>query len=620
MIRTSEEQKLTRSVFASLPVLRQYPGPSTSRRYAEVPNIGIFEWSLGSVVADDGATAIVPSGGGAIGTWILTQPSSNYSTSVWLVATSALTLSGVQDVGGTDSVTGRRILATEQPNPVDNGIYVANDTGAWARSSDMANGKSVALGLSVVALAGEEAGGLWYMSSPTSGSAVVGATALTFGQLSSANGGGLPQSGTWDGAPLTIADNRYYTATANGDNRIVLAINPTGHVVGAQALIYIAPNELSSSADLIIAADLNIANTASFDPTLATWITITRLANGFVGSLDVRPAPDVALPTIVSATVENSTPTKLDVVYAERTIVRTPAGLTLDSPARTLTQDNGQGTTTHRYTISGGAFVGGEAGNFLAAAGALQDMNGNLCGALSQAYVNNTGVYVMPRAIGRWKGSSVVQSGTITSWTDLSGNGNTLTQSTGGSRATYVASDASINNKPCGDFDGIDDFYENLDLKIAGVDPTDLNDYTILAVCKFDATSGHALFSAFPDSAGVWSGINVFAEINSFKVTAIDSGNATLPAFTTTTWVKVRVEVTNALRRIWVNGVLLTDLGTGFDNADDTPPLTACRLGRLPTSLYHFNGRSAELGHCSGTMSAPEVTAWDAYVASEYGL
>mgnify|MGYP000222702748 FL=1 len=71
-ISTPEAQKLTRSVYASVAILRQYPGPSTNRRYAEIPIAGagggLFEWQLGSDSADDGVTVIRP-GSGAYGAW-----------------------------------------------------------------------------------------------------------------------------------------------------------------------------------------------------------------------------------------------------------------------------------------------------------------------------------------------------------------------------------------------------------------------------------------------------------------------------------------------------------------------------------------------------------------------
>lgn len=47
-----------------------------------------------------------------------------------------LALTGVINVDGVNSSTGERILAKNQTLPAENGIYIANDAGAWARSID----------------------------------------------------------------------------------------------------------------------------------------------------------------------------------------------------------------------------------------------------------------------------------------------------------------------------------------------------------------------------------------------------------------------------------------------------------------------------------------------------
>lgn len=69
---THEAQKLTRSVYASVAILRQYPGPDTTRRYAEIPGVGLYSWSLGSAAVDDGVSVIRSTAGGSAGAWLLT--------------------------------------------------------------------------------------------------------------------------------------------------------------------------------------------------------------------------------------------------------------------------------------------------------------------------------------------------------------------------------------------------------------------------------------------------------------------------------------------------------------------------------------------------------------------
>jgi hypothetical protein len=55
-------------------------------------------------------------------------------------------LTGVQVVDGTNTATGMRVLVIGMANPVQNGIYIANDGGTWARAADLANASQVTPG------------------------------------------------------------------------------------------------------------------------------------------------------------------------------------------------------------------------------------------------------------------------------------------------------------------------------------------------------------------------------------------------------------------------------------------------------------------------------------------
>jgi hypothetical protein len=61
---------------------------------------------------------------------------SGIRTPVRLVATVPITASNTQVVDSKPTVNGDRVLLTAQPSPVDNGIFVANDAGAWLRATD----------------------------------------------------------------------------------------------------------------------------------------------------------------------------------------------------------------------------------------------------------------------------------------------------------------------------------------------------------------------------------------------------------------------------------------------------------------------------------------------------
>lgn len=56
--------------------------------------------------------------------------------SVRVATTQNISLSGQQTIDGVQVTTGDRVLAKNQTDPVDNGIYVVNNLGAWSRSDD----------------------------------------------------------------------------------------------------------------------------------------------------------------------------------------------------------------------------------------------------------------------------------------------------------------------------------------------------------------------------------------------------------------------------------------------------------------------------------------------------
>jgi hypothetical protein len=80
------------------------------------------------------------------------------------VATSNVTLSGLQTIGSTACVEGDRVLCVAQSNPVDNGIYDVMP-GAWVRSSDFDGGRDVVSGTIVI---GPTDGGVALPYDPTS--------------------------------------------------------------------------------------------------------------------------------------------------------------------------------------------------------------------------------------------------------------------------------------------------------------------------------------------------------------------------------------------------------------------------------------------------------------------
>ena len=56
--------------------------------------------------------------------------------SVRVASTQNLSLTGQQTIDGVQTTTGDRVLAKNQTDPVENGIYIADNNGAWSRSDD----------------------------------------------------------------------------------------------------------------------------------------------------------------------------------------------------------------------------------------------------------------------------------------------------------------------------------------------------------------------------------------------------------------------------------------------------------------------------------------------------
>jgi hypothetical protein len=66
--------------------------------------------------------------------------------SVRLATTADITLSGVQTIDTKTTATGQRILVKDQESASENGIYVANDVGAWTRATDFDTNTEVTSG------------------------------------------------------------------------------------------------------------------------------------------------------------------------------------------------------------------------------------------------------------------------------------------------------------------------------------------------------------------------------------------------------------------------------------------------------------------------------------------
>lgn len=608
-IIVSEEQKLTRSVFASISNLRQYAGPLTTRRYAEVPGIGLFEWSYGSDAADDGVATIRPLSG-AYGAWLLAQPASVNYPAVRLVSTVDVpTLSGLPVVDGVQTVAGDRVLLSAQSPSTENGIYVVA-AGAWSRANDMKNGASLALGGMVMVLAGVNGAHLWYMSSPTSGSAVVGSTAITWALAEEA-------APLMDVDPpshiITVAGNKRTTLTGDGSTTLALALASSGHANGGRHLIIVPAGAFSGLASGGFPSNMRIGGD-TYVPSLEYQIRLERDNGKIVGAARSIQAEDVTVPTITSATANTANPNAVTVDFSDTAYYDDDRPLpTLTGVALTVTAlESGNGSSRFVYTLSGNLDGSETLSIVFPSDSGVQDSNGNLLAPVTEP-VDITAEVTFTDTIGFWRFSDVTQSSGVATILDLSGNGNTLTTVDTGNRPTYVAADPAINNQPCGDF-STDDYFTNTNILVGGVNPSDYASYSVLIVAKVDNPAGnHALMTAVPAAGGIFSGMNAHVSSNAIYWSAITAFSG---GYTSTAWASFEFTHEAAAQAMYVDGTLLSQRSI----ADNVPALKEVSLGAFLTAGYPFDGRIAEMRIIGHRLTAPELADWAEYLSLRYGL
>lgn len=104
---------------------------------------------------------------------------------VLVVATNPISLSNFQTIDGILVSSGDRVLATNQPDPKDNGIYIVSSS-IWVRASDVSNGYNMN-GKYVMILAGVIYHATGWLCSNETESAIVGSDNLNIIQFSDIN-------------------------------------------------------------------------------------------------------------------------------------------------------------------------------------------------------------------------------------------------------------------------------------------------------------------------------------------------------------------------------------------------------------------------------------------------
>ncbi len=148
----------------------------------------------------------------------------DYKQNVETVATTNVTLSGLQNINGVTGVAGLPILLIGQSNPAENGCYLM-DSGAWVRRNDSNSGLELEYAVYTVTR-GTLAGRVYRCNTSN---ITLGTTALVFQEWNVAsytNGSGLSLSGN----TFSIANGGVTAAmlaSTTGSGAVVLATSPT---------------------------------------------------------------------------------------------------------------------------------------------------------------------------------------------------------------------------------------------------------------------------------------------------------------------------------------------------------------------------------------------------------
>lgn len=368
-----------------------------------------------------------------------------WKQSVRVVSVGNLSLSGLQTVDGVSLAEGDRVLLAGQTIATDNGIWAAS-AGSWSRSDDMSEDKFALLGLTVSVLQGSTYGATqWRMSSPTSGTVRVGATAMAFAPAASS----VPETLSSLALPLVMTGRKVYTDAGTGS--LVLSLATSGHQDGAELCILVPAYTRTS---VVFASDLNQSG-AAFNDGKDFLIVIRRVAGRCVTETFAISRPDTVSPVPLYAEVLSANADVLEVTFDESVTVADLSGITLSfttgTPRTVSSIRSGNGTSRVAFNLSGN--VGStDVLSVVFAAGCVTDLSARAIPA------QTLGVewYSTPSemtSLKVWYESD--NQSTVSQWIDLSGNGKLAQQATASLQPSIVA--LGYENVPCRRYDGIDD-------------------------------------------------------------------------------------------------------------------------------------------------------------------
>lgn len=241
--------------------------------------------------------------------------------SVRLATTANITLSGAQSLDGVAVVTGDRILVKNQTTTTENGIWIANTSGAWTRASDADAAGELSGGTFTFIEEGTTQGDTGWVIT-TNGSITPGTTGHAWSQFSGAGttlgGSGLTQTGAVldvnvDGSSIEINADVLRVKALGITNAMIAAgtIDLTTKVTG---LLPVANG--GTNASTAAAARTSLAATGKFAADITgnaalTQFTVTHNLNTtdvvvqvFDVSNDLMILTDVKRPTVNTVRID----------------------------------------------------------------------------------------------------------------------------------------------------------------------------------------------------------------------------------------------------------------------------------------------------------------------------
>ncbi len=205
------------------------------------------------------------------------------------VASSNITLSGLQTVSSVVLVAGDRVLLIAQTDPVENGIYVA-DTGDWSRSRDFDGALDAVSGTLVVVRNALISGALYQLTSDNP--IIFDTSEITFELLDDPS---ITYSITQ--TEIDVGVTPFSTSYEEGDDRRYVSLSDWCKVVSAGVVgkVYTdhnvaTPLALTGTALIIVFGQRALTATASITHMLSTSAQLTVIALGewlFDGDLKV---------------------------------------------------------------------------------------------------------------------------------------------------------------------------------------------------------------------------------------------------------------------------------------------------------------------------------------------